>query len=92
MMDAPRQDWSLVDARMRETDAVWFRSMPPHDRLALYEDMLRIVMDARRELDGRDRIDRNCWQEKLATRHRMVDAFSKLDLIHRGQAVSHNAV
>ena len=54
--------------------------MTPAERFAVYADMYNMLWAARRNTPGDwERLDRWRWEEKLAVRRRMVDAFAKLD-------------
>jgi hypothetical protein len=91
MVDAPRQNWQLVDARSRDEDAEWLRGLSTQDRFALYEDMLTLFAAARPAPSELERLDRWCWEEKLAIRRKLLNAYSKLDQLHRERAAANHS-
>jgi hypothetical protein len=88
MADVPQQDWAAYEARTAESDAAWIRGLTPEDRFALYADLFRIIWGARRGPGDWERLDRWHWDQKLATRLRLVDAFRKLDEVRRARTAA----
>jgi hypothetical protein len=78
MIDAPRQNWRHYEARARDSDAAWIRSLTVDDRFDLYADMFGILWEAQRGREN-SQLDRWNWNRKLATHLRLIDAFGKLD-------------
>jgi hypothetical protein len=91
MADVPRQDWAYYEAKTAAEEAAWIRGLTPNDRFALYQDMFRIVWGPDRDPAVRQRLEDWAWQEKLAMRLRFVEAFHKLDEIHRARAATDNS-
>lgn len=61
--------------------------MTPEEKFAIYADMFNIYWAARQNVSGDwERLDEHRWQEKLAIRQRMVEAFTKLDEWRRERA------
>jgi hypothetical protein len=91
MLDAPQHDWSFYDAKTRASHAEWNRRMSITERFDLYVSLFNTIWNARQNL-ARDskRLDDQRWQEKLAMRDRMVDAFHKLDEIRRERSASND--
>jgi hypothetical protein len=85
MADAPRQNWALYEARTAATDAVWLRSLSISDRFALYASLFNLIWSAPRDPEALKRLECWRWQQKLALRMRMVDAFRKLDELQDGR-------
>jgi len=84
MPDAPQQDWSYVEARSRDSEAARLRAMTPAEKFAVYADMYNMLWAARQNVEGEwERLDQWRWEEKLAMRLRMVEAFTKLDELQR---------
>jgi len=84
MVVVPQQDWSYVESRSRETEAARLHAMTPAERFAVYADMYNTLWAARQNVPGDwERLDQWRWEEKLAVRRRMVEAFSKLDQMRR---------
>jgi hypothetical protein len=80
MSIAPKQVWAYVEAQSRASEAIRLRSMTPPERFAVYADMYNTLWTARKNIFGDwEQLDQWRWQEKLALRIRMVDAFAKLD-------------
>jgi hypothetical protein len=88
MLDMPRQDWAFYEALTRKENARWLRSLSLSDRFTLYEDLFNVIWTARRQVGHSDRLDRWSWEQKLATRRRLVDAFTKLDQFRRERAAA----
>lgn len=84
MSFAPQHDWSYVESRSRESEAARLRSTTLAERFAVYADMYNMLWTARQSAPGDwDRLERWRWEEKLALRGRMVEAFTKLDQLRR---------
>ncbi len=66
------------------------RSLTPDERFALYEDLYSIVLEARRLPGDWSRLDTWRWREKVAHRLQLVDAFRKLDQLHRERPASND--
>jgi hypothetical protein len=80
MSDAPKQDWVYYELQCCESDAQRLRTMTPADRFALTADLFNLQWIARQQAPGRwQRLDERRWQEKIALRKRMADAYKKLD-------------
>jgi hypothetical protein len=78
-MFAPCHDWALYENRVAAADAAWLRSLSSQERFALYADLFDMVLMARHNEQNQERLDRWTWQQKLASRMKMVEAFRKLD-------------
>jgi hypothetical protein len=90
MLDAPRQDWAAYEKLARPSDAAWLRGLTLDDRLALYADLFDLVWNARRGPGDWERLEQWRWEQKLASRLRMVEAFQKLDILTRERAATHD--
>src|SRR3954447_9129454 len=92
MLDAPQHDWSIYEAKTRDSDAAWIRGLSMKERFDLYASMFNTFWNARQSLPGDwERLDKQRWQEKLTMRRRMVDAFHKLDELRRERSASNDA-
>jgi hypothetical protein len=83
MADVPQQDWLFYEAQTQADHVAWVRGLSPQDRFALYEDLFNLVWSARDDRGDWRRLERWHWDQKVATRLRLCDAFSKLDHIDR---------
>lgn len=93
MAIAPQQNWSYYESRVQPIDADWFRSLSVDDRFRLYEDMYVMLLQARQTMPGDwGKLDLVHWNEKLALRRRMNEAFSKMDELRRERAAASHAV
>jgi hypothetical protein len=90
MLDAPRQDWAAYEKLAGPSDAAWLRGLTVAERFALYADLFNMVWDARRGPGDWQRLEQWHWQQKLATRLRMVEAFNQLDQRTRERAAEHH--
>jgi len=84
MQFAPQQNWSLYRAMSAAADAAWIRGLSTAQRFAIYRDLYNAIWNARGVQGDWERLDSMRWQEKLAARRRMVEAFEKLDLRMHG--------
>jgi hypothetical protein len=91
MAFAPQQIWSTYEGITRPEHADWVRALSPQERFSLYEDMFNMIWTSRDARGDWDRLDRWRWEQKLATRIRQVEAFSKLDQFRRERAAANNA-
>jgi hypothetical protein len=91
MLDAPQHDWTFYDAKTRDCDAAWNRGLSTSERFDLYASLFNTIWNAQQDLPrDSERLDSHRWQEKLAMRRRMVDAFHKLDEIRRERSASND--
>jgi hypothetical protein len=79
MLDAPRQNWSAYEARVRAADEQWLRSLTVDQKFALYCDFFDALHNSRDPAVNREQLERWRWQQKLAARRRQVEAFRRLD-------------
>ncbi len=87
----PQQDWAAYEARTAQSDANWIRGLAIKDRYDLYEDLFGIIWAARRGRGNWEQLDRWNWHQKFAIRLRSVEAFRKLDQIHRERTVANHS-
>jgi hypothetical protein len=91
MLDAPQHDWSFYEAKTRAVDAEWNRALSISERFELYASLFNTIWNARENLQrDSQRLDDLRWQEKLAIRERMVEAFHKRDEIRRERSASND--
>ena len=90
MVDVPRQDWSLYEAFTGREEAAWIRGLSPQDRFAIYEDLFNVIWTAPRSPGESERLEQWRWDQKLALRLRLVEAFTKLDQFRRERAAANN--
>jgi hypothetical protein len=83
MAFAPSQDWSTFLALTRESDAEFARASSVEERMAIYENLFELVQSARQRPGNWDELDSWCWNQKLATRQKLMAAFAKLDQFRR---------
>jgi hypothetical protein len=91
MTFAPRHDWKAYEALTAESDAERLRALTPEEKFAIYADMFRIAREARNGPGDWERLDRYLWEEKVAIRLRMVEAFRKMDQLDAERAASNSA-
>ena len=85
MSVVPQRDWSYFAERERKAERQLLRSTTPEQRLAIYEEMFGIFRQGRRTMPGDwEKLDQWRWNEKLAARQRMLEAFRKMDQLPRG--------
>jgi hypothetical protein len=83
MSFAPRQDWALFRELTRQADADWLRRLTVDERFEMYCDLFNIVREARQGPGDWEKLDRWAWEQKVALRLRMVEAYQKLDELRR---------
>jgi len=81
MIEAPKQDWKLYEAKCREEHVAWLRGLTPTAALALFESMGQFAARHAPASPARVRMEEARWQEKLAIRRKMLAAFTALDRI-----------
>jgi hypothetical protein len=91
MVGAPKQDWFKYDALTRNESAAWIRSLSPRDRFEIYQDLFNVIWNSRRDLGDWENLDLWNREQKLAIRLRMVEAYFKLDQVHRERAAANNS-
>lgn len=92
MLTAPSHDWSYYESRARAADAELLPGPTAHERFELYASLFNAIVNARQSISGDwDRLEARRWQEKLELRNRAVDAFQKLDRLHRERSAASNA-
>ena len=91
MITAPQQNWALYGYQARPIDAAWARGLTPSERFDIYGDFFDSIDAARAVLSSSERLERWSWEQKLATRLHLVEAFTKRDQLHRERTASRNA-
>lgn len=79
MIEAPKQDWKLYEAKCRQEHVEWLRGLSPTAAMALLEDMRRLATESTAESPVRERLESARWQEKLAIRRKLLSVFVALD-------------
>ena len=86
--EPPRHRWGLLETafgdRIRESDAVWARSLSPAARIALVEELLCIARSAHEREGDWAAVEARAWAETLAERRRLVAECHRLDEVQRG--------
>ncbi|MGE3241308.1 MAG: hypothetical protein AB7G28_22475 [Pirellulales bacterium] len=90
MVTAPQQNWQLVEKLSRADDVAWLRSLSSHDRFALYAGLLKLIRSSTLTPEEQERLERQRWEDKLVLRRKTVEAFHKLDELHRGRAATNH--
>ncbi|MCX7403641.1 MAG: hypothetical protein NTY87_11205 [Planctomycetia bacterium] len=87
-MDAPHQNWKLFrqtwEDRVVASDASWNSGLTPTDRLTVTDDLFDTIRSARLATNDWQQVDECAWQDALAERLRMVEAFRRFDEAQRG--------
>jgi hypothetical protein len=79
MLEAPKQDWKLYEAKCREEHNQWLRGLTPSAGLSLFENMRRLAASHVPESPDRERLEAARWQEKLAIRRKLLAVFATMD-------------
>ena len=80
MLDAPKQNWQLYEAKCRDAHTQWLRSLTPETAWEMYQSLFAFAASQIDGSAGWERLQQHRWEEKLAIRQRMVAAFANLDL------------
>jgi hypothetical protein len=91
MVVLPQQDWRAYQSRAQASEAAWLRGLSAADRFVLYADLFTIVWDAGRRRGDWERLERWSWQQKLALRRRLVEAYRMRDQLLHERAAQNNA-
>jgi hypothetical protein len=91
MVTAPQQNWQLVDKLSHAEDVAWLRSLTSQERFTLYEGLLSLVGNSTLSSDALERLECRRWEDKLSIRRKFVEAFQKLDQLHRERAAANHA-
>jgi hypothetical protein len=91
MITAPQQDWALYEKLTRQSDMEWARRLTPGERFEIYTDFFDSIHAARSVSGASNTFERWAWEQKLANRLRMVDAFTKRDQLLHERSASTNA-
>ena len=83
MIEAPRQDWQWYESMCRSDHAKWLRCLTPAESFRLYEELHDLAMSQMVSSPGTNALERRSWQEKLAVRRRLRQAFNELDRVVR---------
>jgi hypothetical protein len=81
----------MYEAITARENAEWIRSLTSQERFAIYADLFDVIWSARQTLGDWEQLECWQWDQKLAHRLRMVEAFSKLDEFRRERAAANNA-
>ena len=91
MLSAPRQDWTAYQAMAYPHDAAWLRGLTPQQRFRIYEDLHALILSARPERRDWSTLEAWRWQQKAATRLRVVEALHKLDQLRHERLAAEDA-
>jgi hypothetical protein len=92
MLTAPNHDWELLESRSAPSDRAWLQGLSAAEKLGLYCSLFRMAGAAPRDAEAQRRLDQWAWDQKLALRRRLVDAFQKLDRLRNGRPAPNDAV
>ncbi len=90
MRKAPQQDWSAYEAATRQYEVERLRQLGSQQRFVLYEDLYRLISDGRRGGDW-SRLNAWHWEQKIALRQRLIDAYHGLDQLHGERTASQDS-
>lgn len=79
MLEPPKQNWSLYEARCRDAHLAWLRSLSPRESLQLFEDLHRFFRSQKPDPDERARQAESRRHEKLALWRRLHETFVEVD-------------
>jgi hypothetical protein len=86
---APRHDWDFFEAKRRKAHAARLRAISDEQAWNLYVSMFDLATSQSASLPSRVAASR--WNEKLATRRKLVAAFSKLDEFNGERGPANNS-
>jgi len=79
MIENSPETWQWYEERCREDRIRWLRGLTPEESFALYEELYRMGAGQQDGSPGWRRLEQRHWEEKLASRLKLVRAFQALD-------------
>jgi hypothetical protein len=76
------RDWNVYEQRCKAVHAQWLRSLTPSESVILYQGLHRLARAQADDSPGWQRLRQRCWEEKVAIRRKLHEAFSRLDASH----------
>ena len=77
-----KHDWSAYQQRCSSLHAQWLRSLTLAESLGLYQGLHRLARAQADDSPGWQRLQQKRWEEKVAVRRRLHEAFARLDADH----------
>lgn len=77
-----RHDWNFYEQRCQTQHARWLRSLTPEESFVLYQELHRLTRAQADGSPGWQRLQEKRWEEKVAIRHKLHEAFARLDATH----------
>ena len=74
-----KHDWNFYERQCQAQHAHWLRSLMPAESLALYQELHRLARAQADDSHGWRRLQEARWKEKVAIRHKLHEAFARLD-------------
>lgn len=79
MITPTRHNWELFQQKCLPHEAEWLRSLTDSEALLLYQDLHKLARAQQDESPGWKRLEQQRWQEKVAIRRKLHEAFTRLD-------------
>ncbi len=78
MLTAPKQNWTLYEAKCREAHTAWLRGLSPETAWELHQSLFSAAM-SQGAFPLPPELAQCRWDEKLTVRRRQVAAFARMD-------------
>lgn len=76
------RDWNAYQRQCMAADTEWLRSLTPAESLILYQSLHRLARAQADDSPGWRRLRQKHWEEKVAIRRKLHEAFARLDAIN----------
>jgi hypothetical protein len=90
MLDAPRQNWNLLEERLQLENSQWLRSLSVDDKMTILESLNRVSAQLSDALPESSRLQERRWLEKLGIREKTRAAFKQWDQLDEPRALRTN--
>lgn len=74
-----QRNWNAYRQQCNAHHAQWLRCLTQEESLALYQGLHRLARVQCDDSRGWQRLRQKCWEEKLAIRRKLHEAFVRLD-------------
>lgn len=75
-------DWNAYQQRCNVSHAQWLRSLTPAESVVLYQGLHRLARAQADDSPGWRTVEQKRWEEKVAIRRRLHEAFARWDAAH----------
>ncbi len=77
-----KHDWNFYERQCQAQHAQWLRSLTTAESFVLYQGLHRLPRAQADDSHGWRSLQDARWKEKVAIRHKLHEAFARLDATH----------